>query len=54
MQSKNFNNAVLTKEQLNCIKFDSGDLLIKGVAGSGKSYIVLKRAVKLYHEKKRK
>ena len=38
----------LTKEQNECVNFNSGDLLIRGVAGSGKSYVILKRAVKLY------
>lgn len=52
MHNENFSNANLTKEQLNCVNFDSGDLLIKGVAGSGKSYVILKRAVKLHSEKK--
>ncbi len=47
-------NAVLgnlTKEQSACVNFDSGDLLIKGVAGSGKSYVVLRRALKLSESK---
>lgn len=41
----------LTKEQQSCVNFDSGDLLIRGVAGSGKSYVILKRAIRLYKEK---
>lgn len=52
MQKGNFSNAELTREQLECVKFNSGDLLIKGVAGSGKSYVILRRAVKLHSEKK--
>lgn len=51
MSSGDIQEAVLTKEQTNCVNFNAGDLLIRGVAGSGKSYVVLKRAVKLYKEK---
>ncbi len=40
----------LTKEQEACVNYKGGDLLIKGVAGSGKSYVLLRRAVKLYKE----
>lgn len=42
----------LTKEQNECVDFNSGDLLVKGVPGSGKSYVVLKRALKLYEKSK--
>ncbi|MCR5321827.1 MAG: UvrD-helicase domain-containing protein [Lachnospiraceae bacterium] len=42
----------LTKEQMDCINYNSGDLLVRGVAGAGKSYVVLRRAAKLYKEKK--
>lgn len=52
MINKSIESAVLTKEQKSCVNFNSGDLLIKGVAGSGKSYVILKRALKLYKEKK--
>lgn len=52
MKSNKFQEAILTKEQEKCVNFSSGDLLIRGVAGSGKSYVVLKRAIKLYNEKK--
>lgn len=52
MKEARFENAVLTKEQESCVDFKAGDLLIRGVAGSGKSYVVLKRAIKLYNEKK--
>lgn len=51
MSTNDIQKAVLTKEQTDCINFNAGDLLIRGVAGSGKSYVVLKRAVKLYKEK---
>lgn len=46
--SSNIKEAILTKEQNECVNFDSGDLLIRGVAGAGKSYIILRRAVKIY------
>lgn len=51
MTSSGLKNIELTKEQNECVNFNSGDLLIRGVAGSGKSYVILKRAVKLYKEK---
>ncbi len=47
MSNKNIDKNDPTKEQLDCVNFDSGDLLIKGVAGSGKSYVILKRALNL-------
>lgn len=40
----------LTKEQNECVNYKTTDLLIKGVPGSGKSYVILRRALKLYHE----
>lgn len=40
----------LTKEQNECVNYTAGDLLVRGVPGSGKSYVILKRALKLYHE----
>lgn len=40
----------LTREQNECVNFKGGDLLIKGVPGSGKSYVILKRALKLYQD----
>lgn len=40
----------LTKEQEACVNYKGGDLLVKGVAGSGKSYVILKRALKLFNE----
>ena len=40
----------LTKEQNECVNYKAGDLLIKGVAGSGKSYVILRRALKLYKD----
>ena len=52
MSISDIQKAVLTKEQTDCVNFNAGDLLIRGVAGSGKSYVVLKRAVKLCKEKK--
>ncbi len=51
MYKRDFENAKLTEEQKKCVNFSSGDLLIKGVAGSGKSYVILKRAIKLYNKK---
>ena len=50
---------VLTQRQIESINFEaSNDLLIRGVAGSGKSVVLMKRAVKLNYkanqEKKRK
>lgn len=47
MKSNEINTKVLTPEQVRCVDFNSGDLLIKGVAGSGKSYVIMKRAIKL-------
>lgn len=41
-------NIILTKEQERCVDYDGGDLLIKGVAGSGKSYVILSRAKKAH------
>lgn len=52
MSSNDFQTAILTKEQNECVNFNAGDLLVRGVAGSGKSYVILKRAVKLYKGKK--
>ena len=52
MKIKSIESATLTKEQKSCVNFNHGDLLIKGVAGSGKSYVILKRALKIYKEKK--
>lgn len=37
----------LTKEQQDCINFNGGDLLVKGIAGSGKTLVLLHRAIKL-------
>ena len=47
MTNKNIN---LTKEQEACVNYKGGDLLVKGVAGSGKSYVLLRRALKLYYD----
>jgi superfamily I DNA/RNA helicase len=52
MKNKSIESAILTPEQKSCVNFNHGDLLIKGVAGSGKSYVILKRALKIYKEKK--
>jgi superfamily I DNA/RNA helicase len=38
---------VLTPEQQACVNYDKGDLLVKGVAGSGKSLVLLMRAADL-------
>ena len=43
-------NIELSKEQNECVNYNAGDLLIKGVPGSGKSYVILKRALKLFKE----
>ena len=43
-------NIELTKEQNECVNYRAGDLLVKGVPGSGKSYIILKRALKIYSD----
>ncbi|MCR4601595.1 MAG: UvrD-helicase domain-containing protein, partial [Clostridia bacterium] len=51
MSNAKFDAAILTKEQKQCVEFESGDLLIKGVAGSGKSYVLLRRAVNLTKKK---
>lgn len=40
----------LTKDQSECIDSKSKDLLIKGVAGSGKTLVLLKKAIKLKYE----
>ena len=53
MTSVEIQKNILTQEQESCVNFDAGDLLIRGVAGSGKSYVILKRAVKLYKEKEK-
>lgn len=42
------NKVRLTKEQEKCVEYEGGDLLVKGVAGSGKSYVILSRAVKAH------
>ena len=44
----NYNDIVLTKEQQECVNYDAGDLLIRGVPGAGKSVVLLKRALKIY------
>lgn len=38
---------ILNKEQEACVVYDGGDLLVRGVAGSGKSLVLMKRAVLL-------
>ena len=53
MKRADIATAKLTKEQESCVNYNSGDLLIKGVAGSGKSYVILKRALKLFKEKEK-
>ena len=42
------NTIALTKQQERCVDYEGGDLLIKGVAGSGKSYVILSRAKKVH------
>ncbi len=42
---------VLTDEQKKCVDSKSEDLLVKGVAGSGKSQVILHRAKKQYEKK---
>ena len=51
MTSTKVSGMFLTKEQKECVNYNAGDLLIRGVAGSGKSYVILKRAVKLFKAK---
>ena len=36
---------ILTDEQEKCVEYDSGDLLVRGIAGSGKSVVLLERAM---------
>ena len=43
-------NVNLTKEQNDCIESKSKDLLIKGGAGSGKTLVLLKKAIKIKNE----
>lgn len=43
-------NGVLTEEQEQCVSYNSGDLLVRGIAGSGKSLVLLERA--LYFNRK--
>ena len=47
-------NAILTKEQQSCVNYSGRDCVVRGVAGSGKSYVLLRRAVKLNAESKGK
>ena len=47
-------NAILTKEQQACVNYSGRDCVVRGVAGSGKSYVLLRRAVKLNAESKGK
>lgn len=42
---------ILTEEQQKCVDSKSDDLLVKGVAGSGKSQVILQRAKKQYEKK---
>lgn len=48
--SKGKLDADLTKEQNECVGSKSKDLLIKGVAGSGKTLVLLKKAIQLKNE----
>ncbi len=41
---------VLTKEQQESVNFSSGDLIVRGTAGSGKSLVLMHRALKFSHE----
>ena len=50
MSRASIDKAILTKEQKGCVDFGAGNLLIKGVPGSGKSLVLMKRALKLYKE----
>lgn len=45
---RNSSKNELTAEQDECVDFVAGDLLIRGVPGSGKSYVIMKRALKLH------
>lgn len=44
---RGINNITLTRMQEESINYKGSDMLIKGVAGSGKSVVIIKRAVKL-------
>lgn len=45
---KDFNDIRPSKEQESCISYKAGDLLVNGVPGSGKSIVLLKRALEFY------
>lgn len=50
-----FNNLALTQVQSRCVDYEGDkvkNLIISGVAGSGKSVVIMKRAVKLYKASK--
>jgi superfamily I DNA/RNA helicase len=50
---KNIEDIKLTPAQESCVKFaDNKDLLIRGIAGSGKSLILIKKALKLAQQAK--
>ena len=44
----NMEDIQLSKEQENCISYTDGDLVVNGVPGSGKSVVLMHRAVELY------
>lgn len=45
---KSFNDIKPTQEQMNCISYKAGDLLVNGIPGAGKSIVLLKRALEFY------
>lgn len=47
---KSINDITPSKEQQSCIDYRSGDLLINGIPGAGKSIVLLKRALSLYNQ----
>ena len=45
-ENSTFEKMTLTDEQRRSVEFNSGDLLVKGAPGSGKSVVIMKRALK--------
>jgi len=50
---KDFNDIKPSAEQEGCISYSSGDLLVNGVPGAGKSIVLLKRALEFYKASER-
>lgn len=49
-ENSTFEKMTLTDEQRRSVEFNSGDLLVKGAPGSGKSVVIMKRALKFSRE----